>query len=165
MLVTAETEAAWMGLVAHRFTQIWKDFFICSICLICVRLLLPGWGVAHRLSQIWKDFYLLYLLNLREAFAAWLGVVAHRIHRMHWNNLWESVMICVRFFLPGWSRGTPRPYLPHRHSPFRGLGGQRGLRGPEGLRAHQNETWPHFTVQPGLQMIKKTITNLSIFAF
>ena len=36
--------------------------------------------VAHRLLQIWKDFYLLHLLNLREAFAAWLGVVAHRMH-------------------------------------------------------------------------------------
>ena len=40
MLVTAETEAAWMGLVAHRFTQ------------------------------IWKFFYLLNLLNLRETLAA-----------------------------------------------------------------------------------------------
>ena len=60
-----------------------EGFFICSICLICVRHLLPGCVSAHRLSQIWKDFYLLHLLNLRETLAAWLGVVAHRIHRMH----------------------------------------------------------------------------------
>ena len=54
--------------------------------------------------------------------------------------------------LQGGFRGAPGieapPLQPHWPSPFRGLGG------PEGLRVHQNEAWPHFAVQPGLQMNK-----------
>ena len=51
-------------------TQIYTDLEGFFICLICVRVLLPGCVSAHRFSQIWKDFYLLNLLNLRETLAA-----------------------------------------------------------------------------------------------
>ena len=74
-------------------TQIYTDlegFFICLICLICVRLLLSGCVSAHRLLRAlrWPFglpfgrehfvvitdleglFYLLHLLNLRETLAA-----------------------------------------------------------------------------------------------